>query len=162
MIIFGIDPGSTTTGFGIIKYQNNEFIPLDYGVIQTEPNSSQSVKIKLLINDLNELIKTYQPDSVAIEELFFSKNVKTAIKVAECRGAIISEMVKFDYDINEYTPNQIKQNICGDGKADKKSVQKMAQIILNLTAPPKPDDAADALAIAICHANHLKQKQYAF
>jgi crossover junction endodeoxyribonuclease RuvC len=159
LIILGIDPGTTTTGFGLIDYDGHNFRALDYGSIETTPKASQAAKIKQLTSDLAKILKSSKPDQVSVEEIFFSKNVKTGIKVAECRGAIISELTRHGYDVNEYKPLVIKNNICGYGGADKKNVQKMVQLILNLKQLPEPDDAADALAIAICHANHLKQKQ---
>ncbi len=159
MIILGIDPGTTLIGFGFIKYENDKFEVIDYGCIETTPKTSIPHKIKEMNQDLGELLKQHKPDQVAIEELFFAKNVKTGIQVAECRGAIIYELVRNGYDINEYKPMEIKTNVTGFGGSDKGNMQKMVQLLLNLPSIPKPDDAADALAIAICHANHLKHKQ---
>ena len=159
MIILGIDPGTATTGFGVIKIENNQIKLLDYGHIETSKNTPLQERLSQITQDLEIIINQWQPTEFAIEELFFSKNVKTAMSVAHARGSIIQKASEKGYKINEYKPNTIKQNICGDGKADKKQIQKMIQLILNLEKPPKPDDAADALAIAICHYNMLKYNQ---
>ncbi len=158
MIILGIDPGFATTGFGIIETDGYDFRILDCGAIITLPTHSLSERIRQTVEDLLSLIDTYHPDKVAIEEIFFSKNVTTALKVAESRGAIIYALALRKIQTTEYKPNQVKINICGYGSAPKIQVQKMVQILLNLVELPKPDDAADALAIAICHANHLKNQ----
>ena len=158
MIILGIDPGFATTGFGVIETDNDDFRLLDYGAITTLPTDSLSKRIQQTIEDLLSIIKEFKPEQVAIEELFFSKNVKTALKVAESRGAIIYAIALQNIQIAEYKPNQVKINICGYGSAPKIQVQKMVQILLNLKDLPRPDDAADALAIAMCHANHLKNQ----
>ena len=160
MIILGIDPGTATTGFGIIKFDGYDVHLLDFGSILTPKEDSHQHRIVQIIDDLKSIIQEFQPDQVAIEELFFSKNVKTALKVAESRGAVIYALGLENLPINEYTPNQVKVNICGYGSAPKIQVQKMVQMILNLPNLPQPDDAADALAIAICHANHLKINTY--
>lgn len=158
MIILGIDPGYATTGFGIIETDGYDFRMLDCGAILTKPTDTLSQRISQTVEDIIFLLKQFQPDEVAIEEIFFSKNVTTALKVAESRGAIIYELARQGKQVTEYKPNQVKMNICGYGAAAKSQVQKMVQILLNLKDLPKPDDAADALAIAICHANHLKNK----
>jgi len=158
LIILGIDPGYATTGFGVIETDGYDFRMLDCGVILTPATDSLSQRIKQTVEDLLFLLKQYQPDQVAIEELFFSKNVTTGLKVAESRGAIIYELARQNIQVTEYKPNQVKINICGYGSASKIQVQKMVQMLLNLKDLPKPDDAADALAIAICHANHLKNQ----
>lgn len=155
MIILGIDPGTATTGFGIIEANNDTLKALDYGHIETPKNTPLPERISQISTDLKYLINKWQPNEFAIEELFFSKNVKTAMSVAHARGSIIQTASEQGYKINEYKPNTVKLNICGDGKADKKQMQKMVQLLLNLQHPPKPDDAADALAIAICHYNML-------
>lgn len=158
MIILGIDPGFATTGFGVIETAGYDFRMLDCGAIITSPADTLSQRITQTVEDLLSLLKQFQPQEVAIEEIFFSKNVTTALKVAESRGAIIYELARQGIQVREYKPNQVKINICGYGSAPKIQVQKMVQILLNLKDLPKPDDAADALAIAICHANHLKHQ----
>jgi len=156
MIILGIDPGTATTGFGVIKMENNDPHLLDYGCIETSKNDQLATRLNQISKDLEEIIEMWHPDHVAIEELFFSKNVKTAMHVAHARGAIMQKLSDRGYEINEYKPQQIKEAVSGYGRAEKKQVQKMVQLILKMNEPPKPDDAADALATAICHAQHMK------
>ncbi len=158
LLILGIDPGYATTGFGLIDIVDQEIRMVDCGVITTLKGVPQAQRIQETVDDLLELIDQFQPDQIAIEEIFFSKNVTTALKVAECRGAIIYQISKKSLPYSEYKPNQVKINICGYGGAPKIQVQKMVQLLLNLKQIPQPDDAADALAIAVCHANHYKQK----
>jgi crossover junction endodeoxyribonuclease RuvC len=135
---------------------------LDFGAITTSPSFSRTERIRQTIEDLLSLIQEFKPEQIAIEELFFSKNVKTAMQVAESRGAILYELSKQQIPVYEYKPNQIKNNLCGNGAAPKAQIQKMTQIILGLHEVPQPDDAADALAIAICHANHLKNQKLTY
>lgn len=153
MVIMGIDPGFAITGFGVVKYEGNKFSVIDYGVIKTEANIDLCKRLLKLNNELEYIISKNNPDVFAVEELFFSKNTKTAIKVGHGRGVVLLTASKFGKNVYEYTPLQIKQSVVGYGRADKDQVQNMVKIILNLTSIPKPDDAADALAIAICHAH---------
>lgn len=159
MIIMGIDPGTATTGFGFIECSKDQFKLLDYGCIKTLPNQSLSSRLQQINDDLKTLLKTWKPDSVAIEELFFSKNVKTAIHVAHARGAMMQLLSTSGYEIAEYKPQQVKAAVCDYGNAEKKQIQKMVQLIFQMDHLPTPDDAADALAIAFCHANTLKTNQ---
>lgn len=156
MIILGLDPGTATTGFGIIEYLNNEYGLLDYGCITTAPGQNLAKRLNQISNDLEEIVRQSHPDEIAIEEIFFSKNIKTAIHVAHARGALMQKLSGEGYHIYEYKPQQIKEAVCGYGKAEKIQVQKMVQLILKMDTMPRPDDAADALAIAICHANNTK------
>jgi crossover junction endodeoxyribonuclease RuvC len=156
MIICGIDPGFAITGFGIIKYDLNKFNVLDYGVVSTDAGVNFGVRLKILNEKLEEIIKKYKPEAVAIEELFFSKNTKTAIKVGHGRGVALLTAVKSGCSVYEYTPLQIKQAITGYGRADKTQIQLMVKMLLGLKEIPKPDDAADGLAVAICHAQSHK------
>jgi len=156
MIILGIDPGTATTGFGVIQVEEDETTLLDYGCIETPKNEQLAERLNQISKDLEELIRMWKPDNIAIEELFFSKNVKTAMHVAHARGAIMQKLSQEGYQIYEYKPQQIKESVCGYGKAEKKQVQKMVQMILTMDVLPKPDDAADALATALCHAQHKK------
>ncbi len=159
MRILGIDPGTATIGFGIIEYQNDQCLLLDYGCIKTEAGQPFSDRLSQIHADLKTITDTWKPQEIAIEEIFFSKNVKTAIQVAQARGAIIQQLAVLDkFNIGEYKPQQIKEAVCGYGRAEKKQVQKMVQLILKMEEMPTPDDAADALAIAICHAHSLKSK----
>lgn len=152
----GIDPGFATTGFGLVEINGEQIRALDYGVITTEKGIPHGERIRQTIDDLLALIAEFSPDEIAMEELFFSKNTKTALKVAESRGAILYALGRKHRLPSEYKPNQIKMNVCGYGGAPKIQVQKMVQLLLELDGIPRPDDAADALAIALCHANHLK------
>ena len=157
MKILGIDPGTATTGFGIIEFDGYGYQMIEFGCIKTEKHFSLAERIGQLTSDLNQLINEFNPDEVGIEELFFNNNVKTGIQVAQARGAILNELSRRGLKAHGYTPQQVKSNVCGYGHAKKDQIQKMVQIILNLKEIPKPDDAADALAIAICHANFTKQ-----
>ncbi len=160
MRILGLDPGTATTGFGVIEYDLNEYRLLDYGCIKTSAQHSLSDRLHQIGKDLQTLLHLWNPREVAIEELFFSKNVKTAIHVAHARGAIMREISSKGSGVFEYKPQEIKEAVCGYGKADKSQIQKMVQLILKMDHLPHPDDAADALAIAICHANTLKIKTF--
>lgn len=159
MIILGIDPGTATTGFGVIQCADVEPKMLDYGCIETPKNLPLAKRLNQIAADLDEIIAQWHPDNVAIEELFFSKNAKTAIPVAHARGSILQKLSEKGYEVYEYKPVKIKEAVCGYGKADKQQVQKMVQHILQMDDMPRPDDAADALAVAICHSNMLKYEQ---
>ncbi|MCI6458720.1 MAG: crossover junction endodeoxyribonuclease RuvC [Clostridium sp.] len=156
MIILGIDPGIAIVGYGIIEYKNNKFKVIDYGAIFTPASTSTTKRLEKIYKGIDILIKNYNIDEVGIEELFFNKNVKTAITVAQARGVILLACSHNDKPIYEYTPLQVKQGVVGYGRAKKLQVQQMVEIILNLKEIPKPDDVADALAIAICHAHANK------
>lgn len=158
MIILGIDPGLAIVGYGVIEYKGNKYKALDYGIITTDADLLFPQRLKNIYDDLSSLIDKYNPDDIGIEELFFNKNVKTAIKVGQARGVEILAAINKGIEIYEYTPLQIKQSVAGYGRADKKQVQEMVKLLLNLNEIPKPDDAADALAVAICHSSCLKFK----
>lgn len=162
MIILGIDPGFAIVGYGIVEFKNNKFKPIDYGVIKTESNIPFSKRLQKLYFSINEIIDMYKPDFVSVEELFFNTNVKTAIAVGHARGAILLAAENKSVPIFEYTPLQIKQAITGYGRADKIQMQQMVKTLLNLSAIPKPDDAADALAAAICHGHSYKMSMEVF
>ena len=153
MLILGIDPGYAIVGIGVIEYTGNHFTPLEYNAITTDASMITSLRLRKIKEEINEYLERYKPDAVAIEELFFNNNAKTAIAVAQARGVLIAEVVSRNIPIYEYTPLQIKQAITGYGRADKGQIQQMVKMLLNLNAVPKPDDAADALAVAICHAH---------
>ncbi len=153
MIILGLDPGTATTGFGVTENDGEQLKLLDYGCIETTANETLPTRLNQISKDLLEIINYWKPDAIAIEELFFSKNVKTAMTVAHARGAIMQKLAEQGYQIYEYKPMQIKEAISGYGRADKKQIQRMVQIILDMREIPRPDDAADALAVAICHSN---------
>lgn len=154
MIILGIDPGFGTMGYGVIdKRPNGDCVPVDYGVIKTPTDETFPVRLAMLEDGLNELYKKFKPEEISVEELFFSKNVTTGIQVAHARGVILLSAIKYCGKLFEYTPNQIKQALTGYGKADKIQMMHVVQSILRLKQVPRPDDAADALAVAICHAH---------
>lgn len=152
MVILGIDPGVATIGFGLIRAERGRNTLLQYGVITTPPGIPLSERLLQISNDMAQLIETFQPDEMAVEELFFSKNITTGIAVAHGRGVILLEAEKRGIPVFEYTPMQVKQSVVGYGKAEKKQVMLMTQRLLNMKEIPRPDDAADALAIAICHS----------
>lgn len=156
MIILGVDPGTATTGYGLIEEKSGKLTLVDYGVILTEAKQPLEDRLEQLHDQLGDIIDEYSPDEIAVEELFFSNNAKTAMSVGQARGVILLTAKKAGVPLSEYTPNQVKNGICGYGGADKKQVQKMVQMLLKLTEVPQPDDAADALAIAICHSSSRK------
>jgi len=153
MIIIGIDPGTAITGYGIIKSEFGRLEMIDYGCIRTEPSLSAAERLKETDLQFIKLINKYQPEKIAVEDIFFFKNAKTVIKVSQARGVILFRASKMMIPIFEHTPLQVKQAVTGYGRADKNQVQQMVKNILKLKEIPKPDDAADALAIAICCAN---------
>lgn len=154
MIILGIDPGSHKIGYGVIQKFNSKVESLDYGCLEffTSKNTNNSNLVDLY-NNIMGLLKKWQPDLVSIEKLFFLKNTKTAFQVSEARGVILLAVAQKGLEVQEFTPLQVKQSVSSYGRAQKKEVQKMVRLILNLTKDPQPDDAADALAIAICCAH---------
>jgi len=153
MIILGIDPGYAIVGWGVIEYNGNKFRTLGYGSIQTPAGMPIVDRLELVYKGMREIIEKYKPDQMAVEELFFNTNSKTAIVVAEARGIIILAAKLAGVEIGEYTPLQVKQAVVGYGRAEKKQVIIMVTGLLGLKEPPKPDDTADALAIAVCHAH---------
>lgn len=154
MRILGIDPGTATLGFGVIDVEkSNRVRVVKFGVIKTAPTSATGNRLNEIAQDLREIYETFKPDVCAVEEIFFGKNVSTAIHVAQARGVVLQTLSEAGYPIFEYNPGQIKLALTGDGKADKQQIQKMVTLILGLSSVPHPDDAADALAIALCHAH---------
>ena len=153
MIILGIDPGYATIGFGVVKKTGSKLSAVDYEVITTPPDENIAFRLAMIFDAMNAIIKKYAPDEIAIEELFFNTNITTGIKVAEARGVILLSAIQSCGKLYEYTPLMIKQALTGNGRADKHQVQYMVQSLLNLKSLPRPDDAADALAAAVCHAN---------
>jgi len=154
-IILGIDPGIADTGYGVIRVEGNRLVCLEYGSIRTPAKTDLSSRLLTLHNELAEIIKKHKPELAAVEQLFFCKNVKTAMIVGQARGVMLLTCEQLNLPIVEFTPVQVKQGVSSYGQADKKQVQKMVKVLLNLKEIPKPDDAADALAVAICaiHAN---------
>lgn len=153
MIILGIDPGLAIVGWGVIEYGGTRFCPLAYGSITTPKEMTTEQRLAEIFRELNAIIDRYHPDSMAVEELFFNTNQTTGIRVAEARGVILLAGQLQNISIAEYTPLQVKQAVVGYGRAEKKQVITMVTAMLGLQAPPKPDDTADALALAITHAH---------
>lgn len=156
MLIIGIDPGYAIVGIGVVEYVGNKFRTLEYNAITTPAGMATTERLKKIYQEMNMYLDKYNPDAVAIEELFFNSNQKTAINVAQARGVLLVAVANRNIPICEYTPLQVKQSVTGYGRADKKQIQTMVKMLLGLNAIPKPDDAADALAIAICHAHSNK------
>jgi len=150
--ILGIDPGYGITGFGLIEGERNQFRLVNCGAITTPAGMDFSARLEIIYNDMQELLKVAKPDAVAIEELFFGQNVTTGIGVAQSRGVILLAIRQAGLEVTSYKPMQVKQAVVGYGKATKHQVMDMTKRILNLSQVPKPDDAADAVAIALCHA----------
>ena len=154
MIILGLDPGLATMGYGVVeKLKNDSTVAVDYGVVLTPKEESLPVRLAMLEEGVNKILGKYKPDEIAVEELFFSKNITTGIPVAHARGVMLLTCVKYCGRLYEYTPNQIKQSLTGYGKADKIQMMHVVTSLLRLDKIPRPDDAADALAVALCHAH---------
>lgn len=154
MIILGVDPGFGTMGFGVVDKKNNgDCVAVSYGAVRTPAEEAFPVRLAMLEEDLNKIYARYCPEEISVEELFFTKNVTTGIQVAEARGVILLSAIKYCGKLYEYTPNQIKQALTGYGKADKVQMMHVVQSLLHLDKIPRPDDAADALAVALCHAH---------
>ena len=160
MVIMGIDPGYAIVGFGIVDYKNNKFDLLSYGAITTEAKTDFSDRLIRIYEGVDSLIKKYRPDAIAIERLYFTTNQKTAIDVAQARGVILLAARQNLINVSEYTPLQVKGAVVGYGKAEKKQVMEMTRVMLGLKEYPKPDDAADALAVAICRAHSGDSKRF--
>ena len=152
MRILGIDPGYGITGFGLIEADRGQYRLVQCGAITTPPNTDFSWRLEMIYNDMTQLLQTTKPDAVAIEELFFGQNVTTGIGVAQSRGVILLAIQQAGLPVHSYKPMQVKQSVGGYGSATKHQVQDMTKRLLKLSAMPKPDDAADAIAIALCHA----------
>ena len=153
MIILGVDPGIAIVGYGVIKYTGNQFKVIDYGAITTPAGMQLPQRLKIIYHDMKKLTQHHNPEVMAVEELFFNTNVKTAIAVGHGRGVAMLAGANAGIDVHEYTPLQVKQAVVGYGRAQKAQVQQMIKAILGLNAIPKPDDVADALAVAVCHAH---------
>ena len=155
MKILGIDPGMAIVGYAIVEYENDNFNIIGSGSVRTDKSLSDSERLHEIYKDMSTIIKEYQPDCSAIEKLFFFKNQKTVIPVAEARGVIMMTLQKYNIPIFEYTPIEVKQVLTGYGRAAKKEVEQMVKYTLNTDTVPKLDDTVDAVAIAICHARNL-------
>ena len=155
MKILGIDPGMAIVGYGLIDFDGNEIELLASGSIQTDKNSSDAKRLLEIFNDLSEIIETYNPDCASVENLFFFKNQKTVIPVAEARGVILTVLEKYSIPTFSYTPMEVKQVLTGYGRAEKKEVEQMVKFTLQREDLPKLDDTVDAIAIAICHTRNI-------
>jgi crossover junction endodeoxyribonuclease RuvC len=156
MIVLGIDPGTATTGFGVVRVEGSRVRPLDVGVLLTQPKEAIPDRLLSIYNDVNTLIDKYQPDTVATERLFFGRNVTNALSVGRAIGVVLLAVAQRGLPWAEYTPMQVKLAVTGEGGAEKHQVQYMVTRLLGLQETPRPDDAADALAIAVCHAHSFK------
>ena len=156
MRVIGIDPGTGRTGYGIIDVIDGRLIPVAYGVVTTKPKTAMPRRLQIIYEDITALIKEYKPDSAGIEDLFFGRNVTTAITVGQARGVILLALVNAGLPIGEYQPARIKEAVSGYGNADKQQMQLMVANLLDLPEIPKPDDAADGLAVAIAHYQYQR------
>jgi crossover junction endodeoxyribonuclease RuvC len=159
MRIIGIDPGTAIIGWGIIEESGGNLTSVEYGHITTEKGLDPADRLCTLADELEAVLRLYKPEEASVEELFFSTNAKTAISVAQARGVILLTLRRFGVIISGYTPNQVKQSVTGYGGADKRQVQMMTKNLLHLPAIPRPDDTADAIAVAVCHAFSRKARR---
>jgi len=149
--VMGVDPGTIATGYGIVRKVDNQLVPIEYGVIKPPPSKPLSTRYSIIFDGLQEVISRFIPDVIAVESSFYLKNVSSAMKLSQVRGIVLLAASKAGLEIHEYAPRRVKQAVCGRGGATKQQVQKMVQSLLSLEEPPKPIDASDALAVAICH-----------
>lgn len=157
--VLGIDPGTAIVGWAVLDELNGNVTPVAYGHITTSPENTTSERLFEVVQDLEQIIAKYRPQEAAVEDLFFFRNVTTVMKVSQARGSILLTLERFCVNIFEYTPLQVKQALTGYGRAEKKQIQLMVKNILKLKEIPKPDDTADAIAIALCHINSRKMRQ---
>ena len=153
MIILGIDPGYAIVGYGVVSYENNKCTPVEFGAVTTPAKMDFDKRLVMIKEGIEEICRKHKIESASIEKLFFNTNTTTAIDVAQARGVIVCTLASLGVPVNEYTPLQVKQSVTGYGRAEKKQVQEMTRVILGLKSVPKPDDTADALALAICHGH---------
>ena len=153
MVILGIDPGYAIVGYGVVNYVNNNFKPITFGAVTTPAGMDFPQRLDIIFNGITELIEKTKPDALSIEKLYFNTNTTTAIDVAQARGVIVAACAKRNIPVSEYTPSQVKQSVVGYGKAEKAQVMEMVRKLLKLEKVPRPDDTADALALAITHSH---------
>lgn len=159
MLVIGIDPGTAITGYGLIREnEDGSLVAVDYGAVQTPAGVEPHLRLLTLYNELRIILRTHKPQSGAVEKLYFSRNVRTAISVGQGRGVTLLALAEAGLPVYEYTPLEVKQAVVGYGGADKNQVQQMVKVLLNLEKIPDPDDAADALAVAICHLHSRKMR----
>lgn len=161
-VILGIDPGTAITGYGVIVEEHGGAQALDYGVIRTPSTDPLHIRLISIYDGLNDLIARHKPAVIAVEELFFSKNARTALSVGHARGVVLLAAAQSGADLFQYKPSQVKQAVTGYGAADKRQIQEMVRLLLELDSIPHPDDAADALAVAICHLHSARLQAYAY
>lgn len=154
MIIFGVDPGTARMGFGVIAFDGQDSRLIQHGVLETGSDTSMPYRLRQLYEEMQSLLTIHQPNVISIEALFFARNVTTAISVGQARGVVLLSAAMHDLPVHEYSPSEVKHAVAGYGKADKNQMQEMVRMILGLSYAPQPDDAADAVAVAICHAHH--------
>lgn len=153
-LALGIDPGTATTGYGFVRLMpDGELVAVAFGIISTDKDETPSARLEKIFDELNKLLKKYKPETAAVEKLFFARNVTTGIAVGQARGVVLLALQKAKVEMFEYSPNEVKQAVSGYGFAEKRQMQEMVRTLLQLDKIPKPDDAADALAIAITHLN---------
>lgn len=160
MLVLGIDPGYAIIGWGAVNYSSGRLVPVSYGAITTNADTPFADRLKEIGNDIGVILDKLKPQAISIEKLYFAANTTTAIDVAQARGVIVYEAAKRNIDIFEYTPLQVKQAVVGYGRAEKNQVMELTRQLLKLKSVPKPDDTADALAIAICHAHSFNSQSY--
>jgi crossover junction endodeoxyribonuclease RuvC len=156
-IILGIDPGSRITGYGVIEYKNHAMTPIDFGTIRPPASLSLEKRYLIIFNGIEELIQKFHPHSIAVENQFVQKNAQSSLKLGMAKGAVLIAAAKNNIELFNYAPKQAKLAVVGNGMASKQQVQKMVQIILHLNQLPTPEDASDALSLAICHAHHSQK-----
>ncbi len=154
MVVLGIDPGYAIIGYGVVNFDNIRFKPIEYGAVTTQAHTPFTDRLSRIYNGITDIIERLKPDAVAIEKLYFNTNTTTAIDVAQARGVIVLAATQKGVPVYEYTPLQVKQSVTGYGRAEKNQVMDMVKHLLNLKTVPKPDDTADALALAICHSHY--------
>jgi crossover junction endodeoxyribonuclease RuvC len=151
MLVLGIDPGAAITGWGLVSKEGDQLALVDYGTVRTSSDAPLPQRLQVLYRGLGQVISSREPSAVAVEKLFFNKNVRTAMTVGQARGVALLAVAEAGLPVHEYTPLEVKQAVCGYGRASKEQIQKLVQMLLGLDSIPQPDDAADAIAIAICH-----------
>lgn len=162
MLVLGIDPGIGTTGYGVVGEDGQgEVVLLEYGAIQTQPGAPMPERLRVLHEGMTRVLRQHQPESVAVEQLFFGKNVTTAISVGQARGVVLLAAAEAGLHVYEYKPAEVKQALSGYGNADKRQMQEMVKLLLHLDQIPRPDDAADAVAIAVCHLHSQRLRRLA-
>jgi crossover junction endodeoxyribonuclease RuvC len=156
MLVLGIDPGTAITGWGAVRKQGDDLVLVDYGTVNTSKDTPLPQRLKTIHRELGEIISQHRPDAVAVETLFFSKNVKTALSVGQARGVALLAVAEAGIPFHEYTPLEVKQSVVGYGRATKDQIQQLVKMLLRLDSVPQPDDAADAIAVAICHIHSAR------